>query len=68
MRSRAWRDGGEKLIRGHRDGSYIGLEVSNSWGGWSLSRTALGFKRDLIRFGFGLELHVCCDFEENFLA
>jgi hypothetical protein len=30
MRSGARRGGGEKLPRGHRDGSCIGLEVSNS--------------------------------------
>jgi hypothetical protein len=39
MRSGAGSDGGEKLPRGRRDGSYIGLEVSNSWGVWSLSRS-----------------------------
>jgi hypothetical protein len=39
MRSGAGHGGREKLPRGHRDGSYIGLEVSNSWGGWSLSRS-----------------------------
>jgi hypothetical protein len=67
MRSRAWRGGREKLTRGHRDGCYIGLEVSNSWGGWSLSRTVLGFEQDSTRFGFGLEHHVRCDFEDTSL-
>jgi hypothetical protein len=37
MRSGARCGGGEKLPRGHQDGSYIGLEASNSWGGWSQS-------------------------------
>jgi hypothetical protein len=37
MRSGAGCNSREKLPRGRRDGSYIGLEVSNSWGGWSLS-------------------------------
>jgi hypothetical protein len=39
MRSGARHGGREKLPRGLRDGSYIGLEASNSWGGWSLSHS-----------------------------
>jgi hypothetical protein len=68
MRPGAWHGGRKKLPRGHRDGSYIGLEVSNSWGGWSLSQTVLGFERDSTRLGFGLELRARYDFGENFLA
>jgi hypothetical protein len=41
MRSRVGRGGREKLSMGRQVGSYIVLEVSNSWGGWSLSGSEL---------------------------
>jgi hypothetical protein len=51
MRSRVGRGGREKLSMGRQDGSYIVLEVSNSWGGWSLScsKLELDWESNLIR-------------------